>query len=722
VSGKKDVNVVINALDETVPGFKSARHHVQEFASEAKTLIAEAFVGFTIVEFFKGAIEKATEAEQSYAQLSNTLANVGVSYEHNRGQIEETIKSLQQVANVRTDDAIKGFNTLVQRSGDYKGSLDQMVLTADLAKAKHLEFNEAAELVGRVMGGNTRVLRQFGIVTKDAHDGLKQLRERIGGAAAADMATFGGQVEATKIKFYNLLEAVGDVITGNSKLGNGMSAVREGLESLTQYIEANKGTIGFWFTVIVAGVKELTSAFADVVRAAFYFGEAIGYAALAIQHAFSPEKQMEDLAHLKDAWHGLNKALSHDLVAAYERVGGAAATASEREAEGVQRTQAQLDEAARNNKARLAERAAAEEAARQKKADAEEKARLARIKAQDAAIQARLQLAEKLAAGNGTLAVGLAQLRLIEHAATEALKNGNLTWERRALLLERANQAHAARVKYHDPETEPTALEQMNRKDDRERNQQDHPNKAIEKIDDAAEIKATLDQIRAQAKQGAFVDRAAVEEGAHVSMVDRIGNAVDEHAKKLGSATEQWHTFGDAIADVVAGPIAGFSEGMGAAIGNMVTGSKLGGQAFEQAMKEAIAEVAKTEARQFQARALAGVAKAIGGNPAGVAEAAQWTAAAVAMYAVASIAGSSGGGGGGGGGGGPAASGGSGYTNQQSANSALLAGAHRGSLTIVFPGQRPVLDFADPADQDAFMAMVEHLGGTRNIEFQFGHS
>jgi hypothetical protein len=691
--GKKEVSVLIKAIDETVAGFKSARHSVSEFASEAKTMIAEAFAGFTVFEFFKGAIEKATEAEQSYAQLSNTLANVGVSYEKNREHIEATIKSLQKVANVRTDDAIKGFNTLVQRSGDYDASLKNMVLTADLAKAKHLEFNDAAELVGRVMGGNTRVLKQFGIVTKDAHEGLKLLQERIGGAAATDMATFGGQVEAVKIKFYNLLEAFGDVLTGSTTLGGSMSDLRGGLEHLTEWVEKNRASMGFWFSAIVAGVELIVTNFRAAISTAFSLGKVIGdVLSLSWGHAGDAEKRKALFADIEAQQHSMIAA-GRDAANSVGAFTDALALAGQRE----ESIRAESDERLKANAARnAAERQAAKDK-EDEKAAAEAKKKQDEI---DRAVAQRLQVATKLAEASATEAVGLAQLRLIERAATEALKDGNLSWERRAMLLERVNAAHAARVKVHDPELDPTALELMNRGNQRQLAAADRD---VPTADQArSTTNADAERLKAEFARG-FKD-GDLGKAPQITFMDALGKKWDDHRKQLVETGAAYKSFGQVLADTVSGPIAQFGESTAMAMGAMIVGSQNAGQAFKSAMIGALSSVAKIEGDHFAGLAIADLAVhdywAAGRH----------AAAATAMYAVSGAASALGGGGGGGAGGGSALS----------TSTSLANAAAPGKLTVMWPGRnRSVLDITDPSDQQAVQDMLMKLAGNREIVFQF---
>jgi hypothetical protein len=693
VSGKKEVSVIISALDNTLPGFKSARHNVQDFASEAKNLIAEAFAGFTVFEFFKTAVEKATEAEQSYVQLSNTLANVGVSYEHNRGQIEQTIVSLQKVANVRSDDAIKGFNTLVQRSGDYDGSLKNMVLTADLAKAKHLEFDDAAELVGRVMGGNTRVLKQFGIVTKDSTEGLRLLQERIGGAAAADMATFGGQVEATKIQFFNLAEAVGDIITGSSTLGGSMDDLREIIGNVTEYIEKNRADFVFWFNIVVAGGKEVVRVLFDAGKAAFYFGETLGNGMLQAKAALSGN--MEDFKKYGQ----VGTAAFNNMIGAMGDVGGAADRLSSAIASATERQEATITQSAARLKANAARNAAEREAARQAEADKRAKERQkiedekerAKKKADDK-ITANIRGAGERGKAPGQREAALEYLKFLQDGVEFQLK-GQHTLEETNVLEKRRNDILKERKDLHDDSL--SSAERTVRMTDHPADQSDIAG------NDKGDFAKTVADMKISAREGTFVDMS---KAPQLSFMDALNKKWDDHRKQLAETGEAYKGFGDVLADCVSGPIAQFGESTAEAMGAMIVGSKNAGAAFRSALVGALGQVAKVEGDHFAALAIGDLAIQ---NYAG---AAQNMAAATAMYAVSGAAGALSSGG---------STGGGGASSQSAAvstSSTLANSASGGPVKVYVPGKKYMNDINDPADRQALVDMMKSLIGTREFE------
>ena len=676
MSDKKEVSVIIKALDDTVPGFKSARHHASEFASEAKSLIAEAFAGFTIFEFFKTAVEKATEAEQAYTQLSNTLANVGVDYEKNRHQIDDTIKSLQKVANVRSDEAIKGFNTLVQRSGDYKKSLDNMVLVADLAKAKHLEFNDAAELVGRVMGGNTRVLKQFGIVTKDSADGIAQLKERLHGAAAADLQTFGGQVESLKIKFLNMAEAVGDVITGNSTLGGSLKSVGEWLVNLTASLEKNASQYGFWFSVIIAGVQEVAQQFKDVVIVAFNVGKAIGDVLnLSWGNKGDPEKRKALFADMAAANKNVEKA-TNDMSQGFDRFGDAVALAGQKAEASVHRTEAQLDAAAAKNRQRLAEREAAEEEARQKKIDAANKVADAEFAKQVASDAKIAQLKDFKDRAIRQLAIDdLTQKEKNTSAELAALREVGAASEDIVRVQERLLAVHEALAKFGIKPTK-TFGEQLGDAFDGKTTSGVHEG-----------IESDIERVRSANKKFADELRLTFKSKEKPEFLKHL----DEVQDKLEVARVGMEAFGRATQD---------------AMQALVSGSGGAGEAFKRAILNALGAVAAKKGAYYGAEALAALGEGfLTGDPSRFTAAAELGAASLGFYALAGVAG------------GIASGGGGGSSSSSAFSSSATSSQNAGPVTVVFTGKNMLIDASDPKTQDEFLVMIQKLAGNRQVNF-----
>lgn len=282
---KKDIKTRITSENATASGLASAKQAITAWAGDIRTKIVEALSIEKLLEkatealkdFFTESVEKGSEAEQAWAQLGNTLGNVGVNVAAARPEIDEAITALQRVSNVRSDDAIAGFQKLVMLSGDYEGSLKNLTLVADVATAKHVSFSEAAELVGRVMAGTaTRGLREFGIATQDPIQAIEQLRQKISGTSETELGTFAGAIDHTKMAFGTLEEEVGRVITQNPELRKQVLSAANAFLDAAEWIEKNKATFAVWVAGIIAGTKAAAISIFDSLRIVKDLAEALG--------------------------------------------------------------------------------------------------------------------------------------------------------------------------------------------------------------------------------------------------------------------------------------------------------------------------------------------------------------------------------------------------------------------------------------------------------------
>lgn len=99
-------------------------------------------------------------------QLKLAVENAGGSWDEYKKQTEEAIHSNERFGHTETQTE-QALQTLVTRTGNVSGSYKNMNLVVDLAAAKHMSLQNAAGVVARVMDGNTRVLRMYGITQAD---------------------------------------------------------------------------------------------------------------------------------------------------------------------------------------------------------------------------------------------------------------------------------------------------------------------------------------------------------------------------------------------------------------------------------------------------------------------------------------------------------------------------------------------------------------------------
>ncbi|HEX4503879.1 MAG TPA: hypothetical protein VH187_22360 [Scandinavium sp.] len=99
-------------------------------------------------------------------QLKDVVGNAGGSWDEYSKKTEETIHHEEHFGYTAVDTA-KALGTLVSRTGKVSESYNNMQLVTDLASQKHVSLSNAAGIVARVMNGNTKTLKQYGITTAE---------------------------------------------------------------------------------------------------------------------------------------------------------------------------------------------------------------------------------------------------------------------------------------------------------------------------------------------------------------------------------------------------------------------------------------------------------------------------------------------------------------------------------------------------------------------------
>ncbi len=220
-----NLEFVITAKDEASDKLKSIGEIGQKIGA-AMTIAGGAIVAFGTV-----AVKAAAEAEVQMAQAHTTIERAvdalnDVSYaklQKEAGAGADVLDYLNQKLEDGSKAALKlGFDDesaaqslaiLYQRTGDMTEAQKLQITVMDLARAKNIDLATATTLVGQVLSGNGRVLKQYGINIKDAAtplEALTELQTKVGGQADAFSKTFTGQSEVLQETLKNLEETIGE--------------------------------------------------------------------------------------------------------------------------------------------------------------------------------------------------------------------------------------------------------------------------------------------------------------------------------------------------------------------------------------------------------------------------------------------------------------------------------------------------------------------------------
>lgn len=255
----KDISVTISAKDQASAAIKETKKQLGELKDVARDLGKEllaAFGGFALAEFFKESVTAAAEAEAAWSRMGVSVSNAGGNFKTFQPEAERVIDLLSSKTKglFEKDSMAAGLEKLIEVSGNAKGALGALPIVLDLARAKHMDLESAATLVGRVMTGNTSMLKRYGIVVDETKDAVAQLAAKFSGFAENDAKTMLGTIDRLSVAWKEFQQAVGRALTsGDANAGEGLIGV---LAQMEAFVTANEGTI-----------SDLTDAFVSLAGA-----------------------------------------------------------------------------------------------------------------------------------------------------------------------------------------------------------------------------------------------------------------------------------------------------------------------------------------------------------------------------------------------------------------------------------------------------------------------
>ena len=199
----------------------------------SKLLIVSFAIGMVSVAF-KKLFDKMIEQEKAEKKLEAAIGK-------NTKALINQAAALQQVT-VFGDEAIINAQALIGAYTDDEEALKKATeATLDLAAAKGMDLNTAADLVGKSLGSSTNALARYGVEVTGVVGSAKRLESLttnvsrlFGGQARAAANTLGGAVEQLKNAFGDANEILGDAFAPAIKLM--AKQMKEGAEAAGDWI------------------------------------------------------------------------------------------------------------------------------------------------------------------------------------------------------------------------------------------------------------------------------------------------------------------------------------------------------------------------------------------------------------------------------------------------------------------------------------------------------
>ena len=191
------LGVNVMSLGSTISGlggpFESLGSVIVGFGKGGFVGAAIAGVG-ELTNALKWSVAEATESQQAFKNLEAAVERSGTAWGDVETKTREYLDQLQRTT-VYSDEALAGMvERLLTFGMTYEDAMKAAGTALDLAAAKHMDLESAANIMGKAFMGNTALLQRYGIdiqTSKEATAALKDMQEKLTAALKAS----GGEIE-----------------------------------------------------------------------------------------------------------------------------------------------------------------------------------------------------------------------------------------------------------------------------------------------------------------------------------------------------------------------------------------------------------------------------------------------------------------------------------------------------------------------------------------------
>ena len=263
-TGAKKAEKNVKGLTKSLGGLKSQA-----------MLAAGAFLGTgALIAGIKGAVNAFGEQELAEKKLEASLGRTSQA-------LLDQAAALQQVSNFG-DETIISAQALIAAFVDDEEQIKLATqATLDLAAAKGMDLNAAADLVSKTLGSSTNAMSRYGIQVTGAVGSTERLESLtnnlanvFGGQATAQAQTMAGAMRQAKMAIGDAAEALGDIVGPLVTAGAAMTKdfanqAEAAFDSLSKIdfsatFENMKTNIGALQTLIIESFKLAFSAIPDL--------------------------------------------------------------------------------------------------------------------------------------------------------------------------------------------------------------------------------------------------------------------------------------------------------------------------------------------------------------------------------------------------------------------------------------------------------------------------
>ena len=210
-----NLEILVKLKDETRSAMGTLSTGLSGLGNVAKKAgLALGAIGVAAGTGMAFAVKAAADAQVEMAKVDTVLQNMGSAALANKDALLQAAGAATKLG-FDDEEAAVSIANLYQRTGDLTEATKLNALAMDLSRQKGIGLAEASNMIGMVMSGNGRALKQYGIEISDTltpMQALDELQKKVAGGAENFAGTFAGQVESLKTALGNMLEAVGEKV------------------------------------------------------------------------------------------------------------------------------------------------------------------------------------------------------------------------------------------------------------------------------------------------------------------------------------------------------------------------------------------------------------------------------------------------------------------------------------------------------------------------------
>lgn len=211
-------------LKTTVRETDMLLHRFTGGAAAGLSSLAVRFAGlaggaFVLQRALELTVGSAIEAERAYNRLSYAVDIAGQNWKENESRVRLALAQLQRFSTFTDEEGAEALQIYMEVGMDLNQALSLLTVTADIATAKQKSLAEVAQKLSMLYQGQTRGVRDLGIVLPETASGadalrlaLEKLMPSVGGAARNEINSTADAWKNLKNQIGETMETIGDAI------------------------------------------------------------------------------------------------------------------------------------------------------------------------------------------------------------------------------------------------------------------------------------------------------------------------------------------------------------------------------------------------------------------------------------------------------------------------------------------------------------------------------